>query len=551
MSTAQQDSETIFDSSDSTDAELIERFVVARNQSAFAELVNRYSSVVLGVCRRTLHDTNDIDDVFQATFLVLVRDVGKLRKRTALASWLYGVAFRLSLRVARKKRQRRETALANETLISDDALGKLTRRHDQQLLDAELNALPERYRQSLVLRYMVGKSPSEVARELGTTVGTVEGLLKRGKQELRRRLLRRGISLGVALTAIQASQHVVHASQQTLIEATIQAGLAWNSGSNGTLSELVSDQALELASKEIFTMTAATKTSMIVGLTVGGLVAGLGGFAFLHGTSNGHVEAAGISSAISTAHTAGNLVQMAGFEADPLPTENQAVPESQAVNPPAQNTVLMKMPNQRRAGGQWDFRTRSPKEVRIEDELKLNSEVNFNDIPLKDALDYLSSTHQIDFRFELKQLEDVGISIDHVVTLHANEVSLKTVLRLLLDPIGLDYVVKNDSVIVTSTEDAQTNLETRIYNTSRANAASLRELAEAIVEIISPDRWHELDKDVNPRQKLDPNSPYKGTICIFEGKLLIRHTQRIHDEINDLLNLLDQATESSKPPVKR
>lgn len=175
------------------DADLVERFVVARDHEAFAELVRRHSPVVLGVCRRVLNDTQEIEDVFQATFLVFVRDAARVHKRKSLASWLYGVAYRLALRVARQKRRRRESVLVDDVLVDDNTPVKLADRHDQQIVDIELTALPERYRQPLVLRYLAGKPPSEVASELGMMIGTVEGLLKRGKDELRTRLLRRGI----------------------------------------------------------------------------------------------------------------------------------------------------------------------------------------------------------------------------------------------------------------------------------------------------------------------------------------------------------------------
>ena len=54
--------------------------------------------MVLGVCRRMLRDPNDVDDAFQATFLVLVRKAGTLRRRDLLGNWLYGVAMRVAVR---------------------------------------------------------------------------------------------------------------------------------------------------------------------------------------------------------------------------------------------------------------------------------------------------------------------------------------------------------------------------------------------------------------------------------------------------------------------
>ena len=54
--------------------------------------------MVLGVCRRFLVDPLDVEDAFQATFLVLVRRAGSLRDRDRLAPWLFGVARRVAIR---------------------------------------------------------------------------------------------------------------------------------------------------------------------------------------------------------------------------------------------------------------------------------------------------------------------------------------------------------------------------------------------------------------------------------------------------------------------
>ena len=62
---------------DLSDGQLIERFLAgpgALAEAAFAALVDRHGTMVMGVCRRLLADSNDADDAFQATFLVLVRE---------------------------------------------------------------------------------------------------------------------------------------------------------------------------------------------------------------------------------------------------------------------------------------------------------------------------------------------------------------------------------------------------------------------------------------------------------------------------------------------
>src|SRR5947207_244973 len=81
-----------------TDAQLLDRFTQNRDDVAFAALMRRHGPLVLSVGRRYLGNLHDAEDVFQATFLVLARKAGRIRKRTALGSWLYGVAYRLSMK---------------------------------------------------------------------------------------------------------------------------------------------------------------------------------------------------------------------------------------------------------------------------------------------------------------------------------------------------------------------------------------------------------------------------------------------------------------------
>src|SRR5262249_16393264 len=79
-----------------SDAELLERFRRRREEAAFTLLVHRHGPMVLAVCRRILGDAHQAEDAFQATFLVLVRNAGTIRKQHSLAAWLHGTAARIA-----------------------------------------------------------------------------------------------------------------------------------------------------------------------------------------------------------------------------------------------------------------------------------------------------------------------------------------------------------------------------------------------------------------------------------------------------------------------
>src|ERR1017187_8733898 len=95
------------DSGDQPDADLLARFVQTGEEAAFTAILQRHGTLVIGVCTRVLGNTEDADDAFQATFLVLVRKANSIRKGASVASWLYGVAYRVSLEARTRAARRR------------------------------------------------------------------------------------------------------------------------------------------------------------------------------------------------------------------------------------------------------------------------------------------------------------------------------------------------------------------------------------------------------------------------------------------------------------
>src|SRR6516165_3140944 len=166
---------------EASDAILLDRFVEQWDQAAFRDLVGRHGPMVLGVCRRILRDPHAADDAFQATFLLLVRKAGSVRKRGSVGPWLYGVARRVALEARGAASRRHVPApLDPEAALVDDHDG-LERDELHAVLHEELGRLPEKYRDPIVLCYIEGLPHEAVARQLGCPLGTVRTRIARGR----------------------------------------------------------------------------------------------------------------------------------------------------------------------------------------------------------------------------------------------------------------------------------------------------------------------------------------------------------------------------------
>lgn len=208
---------------DDTDRDLLRRYAEERDEDAFRVLVQRHGPMVLGVCRRLLGQDSDADDAFQVTFLVLARKAGTVFWRESVASWLYGVAYRtaqkLRTRAARRTRHEQGAAALQPTTVEEHPEARELR----QVLDVELQRMPEKFRMPLLLCCLQDQTVDEAAQHLGWSFATLKGRLQRGRDMLRERLQRRGIELSAGVLAAVVTQGVVGAVPPALASATIQS----------------------------------------------------------------------------------------------------------------------------------------------------------------------------------------------------------------------------------------------------------------------------------------------------------------------------------------
>jgi RNA polymerase sigma factor (sigma-70 family) len=185
------------------DAELLDAFVARRDEAAFAEIVRRHGPKVYAVCRRALGRHQLAEDAYQATFVVLARKADRVRPRSAVGGFLYGVARKAALEAYALSRRRREALVAR---VPDVPVDDRARVDSDALaaLDEEIANLSDALRAAVVLCELNGVGRAEAARQLGIAEGTLSSRLAAARKQLARRLKARGVTGGAALLAALA-----------------------------------------------------------------------------------------------------------------------------------------------------------------------------------------------------------------------------------------------------------------------------------------------------------------------------------------------------------
>ena len=262
-----------------TDDQLIDAFAACRDETAFTTLVARHGPMVLRVCRRVLHHEQDAEDAFQATFLVLAKNITSIRKHQALAAWLHGVAYRTAMKTKRSAARRRKHEARLPTLAPRPTPG-LEWAEVQVALDEEIERLSEHHRKAFVLCVLESKSVPEAAAELGCKQGTVSSWLTRARWQLQRRLARRGIKLPALLAALSIAESGSKAAvPAALAHTTIRFGLWVAAGKTAAGTIPLHVAALAAGVTRAMFLTKA-KVALVLLFAAGMLVAAGGALAY-------------------------------------------------------------------------------------------------------------------------------------------------------------------------------------------------------------------------------------------------------------------------------
>lgn len=175
-----------------------------------------------------------------------------------------------------------------------------------------------------------------------------------------------------------------------------------------------------------------------------------------------------------------------------------------------------------------DADNRVSSKERILKELGRQTSINFFDIPLSEAINQLEAMHKIPIEMDARQvLTDAGVDIETPVSRQLEGITLESALKLILRDLNLTYVIKDEVLLITTPENAETEFIIRIYRIDREWPATPDQFVTMITKIVAPNTWETGDYE-------------GGAIHPIGHALVVRQTREVHEEIEDLIAQLGE-----------
>ncbi len=170
------------------------------NREAFNQLVEEHKDGVLNICYGFVKNTEEAEDITQEVFVEVFKTISKFREDSSLFTWIYRIAVSRSLDAIKKKKSIKRAAFfekrvqsevaeyeientASDTLSPDSELEQI---QQQQFIQFSLAKLTESQRTAFVLSHQDGLSYKEISEIMGKSLTSIESLIHRSKQTLRK-----------------------------------------------------------------------------------------------------------------------------------------------------------------------------------------------------------------------------------------------------------------------------------------------------------------------------------------------------------------------------
>lgn len=171
-----------------------------RDRDAFNDLVSEYKDRLLNVCYGYLKDIDDAEDLTQEVFVEVYRTISNFKEESSLFTWMYRIAISRSLDELKKRGSLKRAAFFEKRIRSEAAdiemsqtasdlptpEEDITQKQQQKFIQDCLNELPETQRTAFVLSQQDGVSYKEIAAIMNKSLSSIESLVHRSKQNLRK-----------------------------------------------------------------------------------------------------------------------------------------------------------------------------------------------------------------------------------------------------------------------------------------------------------------------------------------------------------------------------
>ena len=206
--------------------ELLAEFRDNRSETAFGELVRRYTNLVYSVANRRLGNASLAQEMTQLVFIRLAKAVPKLRGDNELAAWLHRTTVHVSIDLWRSESRRRARE-ANAAVMHAQPEEAVAWNDLALVLDESVNELNDPDRQIILLRFFNQKTMRELGAALGISEDAAKMRVNRALGRLRDKLGARGVASASALALGTAlSQHAVEAAPAQLVASLAASNFA-------------------------------------------------------------------------------------------------------------------------------------------------------------------------------------------------------------------------------------------------------------------------------------------------------------------------------------
>jgi RNA polymerase sigma-70 factor, ECF subfamily len=176
---------------DDPDIELL-RAIAGGDHLAFKRLVERYQSRLFNFLCRYLRDRAAAEDLTQDVFLKVYQAAPRFEPRAKVRTWIFTIAYNLAVNELRRRQRRSFFGLFVHEGRETEASEAEDQLELKERMTEALNLLPHNQRAALLLRVRDELSYQEIAEILGVSRASVESLLFRARERLRRLLRNQG-----------------------------------------------------------------------------------------------------------------------------------------------------------------------------------------------------------------------------------------------------------------------------------------------------------------------------------------------------------------------